>query len=122
MSSEAIRAQIKIQTKKAFGHKIWPHLFRDCAATSIAIEDPENLALGADLLANDLKTLQRYYNQSGMLENGRLYQHHMRELKREAREAARTDDLDDGNAERPCGRTRPPVEPDDRPDNDEQPF
>ena len=91
MDSSAMRAQIESRTTKAFGHKLWPHLFRDCAATSIAIEDPEHLALGADLLAHDLATLKRYYNQADMLKTGRVYQHHMLELKRQARRGARTD-------------------------------
>jgi hypothetical protein len=33
MDISAIHYQIKIQTKRAFGHSINPHLFRDCAAT-----------------------------------------------------------------------------------------
>ena len=28
-----------------FGHALNPHLFRDCAATSIAIEDPDHVRI-----------------------------------------------------------------------------
>ncbi len=63
------------RTKAAFGIEISPHLFRDCAATSIAIEDPGHVQITAGILGHTtLNTSQRYYNQAHMLEAGRAVQ------------------------------------------------
>jgi len=70
-----VRRQIKLHTEKAFGTAITPHLFRDCAATSIAIHDPEHVWITTNILGhNTLASSQKYYDQSRMLEAGRHYQ------------------------------------------------
>jgi integrase/recombinase XerD len=75
MIEHAIRDQIKKRTRDAFGHAIWPHLFRDCAATSMAVDDPENVRLAAGLLGhNTFATTERYYILAQMLQAGRRYQ------------------------------------------------
>ncbi|MBT3400534.1 MAG: tyrosine-type recombinase/integrase, partial [Rhodospirillaceae bacterium] len=43
LGDSSIRHQLKQRTAQAFGEAITPHLFRDCAATSIAIDDPEHV-------------------------------------------------------------------------------
>jgi hypothetical protein len=35
--------RIAARTKAAFGQSVLPHLFRDCAATSIAVDNPKNI-------------------------------------------------------------------------------
>ena len=56
-------------TKKAFGTSINPHLFRDCAATMIAIEDPSHVRIVPSLLGHtSLKTAERHHNQAQTLE------------------------------------------------------
>ena len=40
MSEEVFYKGLRKRTTARFGHTVNPHLFRDCAATSIAIEDP----------------------------------------------------------------------------------
>lgn len=53
------------RTRAAFGHHINPHLFRDCAATFIAIEHPEQVRLVALILGHlDERTFERHYNQA----------------------------------------------------------
>jgi integrase/recombinase XerD len=75
MGENAIREQIKRRTKHEFGHAIWPHLFRDCVATSIAIEDPQNVHLASDILGHQsYATTEKYYNQSRSIDAGRSYQ------------------------------------------------
>jgi integrase/recombinase XerD len=70
-----IRHHVCKHTKAAFGVAISPHLFRDCAATSVAIEDPEHVRIAASILGHhSLATTQRYYDQSRMLDAGRHYQ------------------------------------------------
>ena len=44
MTRSGIYWCITKRTRDAFGHSISPHLFRDCAATSIAIDDPQDPA------------------------------------------------------------------------------
>ena len=50
MTQMALYDRIMLQTKAAFGLPLNPHLFRDCAATSIAIQDPEHVRIAASLL------------------------------------------------------------------------
>lgn len=61
-------------TKAAFGEAINPHLFRDCAATGIAIDAPEHAHIIAPILGHSSATTgERHYNQARGLEAGRLY-------------------------------------------------
>ena len=63
---------ITTRTKKAFGKSINPHLFRDAAATSLAIFDPEHVRLAAPLLGHgSLSTTEKYYQQAQSLEASR---------------------------------------------------
>ena len=62
------------RTQKAFGAPINPHLFRDCAATSIAIHDPENVRMAAIVLGHrSFGTTEKHYNLARTLEAGRSY-------------------------------------------------
>jgi site-specific recombinase XerD len=75
MIEHAIRDQIKKRTKHAFGKAVWPHLFRDCAATSMAVEDPENVRLAAGLLGHStFATTEKHYIMAQTLQAGRQYQ------------------------------------------------
>lgn len=68
MQEPAMRTNIKSRTKFAFGHAINPHLFRDCAATSFATDDPEHVRCIAPLLGHTtLTTSDKHYNQATML-------------------------------------------------------
>jgi len=72
MTRVAINSHICLHTKRQFGVSISPHLFRDCAATSIAIEDPDHVNIAALLLGHrSLRTTERHYNQAQMLHAGR---------------------------------------------------
>jgi integrase/recombinase XerD len=90
LTSNSIRRQIKLHTEAAFTKAIYPHLFRDCAATSIAIHDPEHVWITANILGhNTLATSQKYYDQSRMLEAGRHFQSTIADLRRTLLETAR---------------------------------
>lgn len=66
MSSEAIYDRVRLHTCKRFGHPINLHLFRDCVATTIALENPEHIGIAADLLGHtDIAMTERYYIQAG---------------------------------------------------------
>ena len=75
MPAKSIYYRVTRSTKRAFGASISPHLFRDCAATSIAIEDPHHVRIAMNILGHrSLATTQKYYDQSQMLAAGRTYQ------------------------------------------------
>src|SRR5260370_40613573 len=50
MRDNGLYMRITARTRAAFGRSISPHLFRDCAATTIAIEDPAHVRIAAPLL------------------------------------------------------------------------
>jgi integrase/recombinase XerD len=90
LSEGAIRDQIKNRTKVAFDRSVNPHLFRDCAATSIAIEDPEHVRIAAVILGHSkLSTTEKYYNQACSLEAARMYQSSIERLRRDAKRRLR---------------------------------
>jgi hypothetical protein len=63
------------RTRARFGHPVNPHMFRDAAATSIAIEDPAHVGMVAAILGHtNPQTAERFYNQAGSLEAGRCLQ------------------------------------------------
>jgi integrase/recombinase XerD len=62
MSEGAIYDQIRNLTRAKFGHALNPHLFRDCAATSVALEDPEHVYIVKSLLGHSsLQTSRKHY-------------------------------------------------------------
>ena len=92
MSDDAAYLRVTKVTERAFGKKINPHLFRDCAATTIAIEDPDHVRIGATILGHaSLKTTERYYNHATSVEAGRQFQDSLVALRREMRETDKHD-------------------------------
>jgi integrase len=74
LGSKTIGYHIRRHTRAEFGTELNPHLFRDCAATWIAIYDPEHVQIIAAILGHStLATSERYYNQAHGLEAGRRY-------------------------------------------------
>jgi len=56
---------IMARTKAAFGRGLSPHLFRDCAITSLGHESPEHVWLGMYLLNHkDSRTTEKHYDQA----------------------------------------------------------
>ena len=65
MTEMAVYDVVRKRTKAAFGKATSIHLFRDAAATTLAIADPENVRVAASLLGHrDLATTERYYQQA----------------------------------------------------------
>ena len=74
--------RIRKLTKGLVGVPISPHLFRDCAATTIAIDDPEHVLTIAPLLGHTtLKTSEKHYNHARSLDASRRFQAVMREVR-----------------------------------------
>jgi integrase/recombinase XerD len=54
---------VKQRTRAAFGRAVNPNLFRDAAATSLALEDPARVRMAAQVLGHgSFATTERHYN------------------------------------------------------------
>lgn len=74
MTEVAIYDTITKRTAAAFGTAINPHLFRDEAATALAIHDPAHVRSVAPLLGHrQLATTERFYQQARSLEAQRTF-------------------------------------------------
>jgi integrase/recombinase XerD len=74
LTPNAIARIITERTREAFGHPVNPHLFRHCAATTIAIIHPRRIGVARDLLGHaSLATTNAYYNKAQSIEASRLY-------------------------------------------------
>jgi integrase/recombinase XerD len=86
MGLDAIRSQIEVHTRRAFGRTINPHLFRDCAATSVAVHDPEHVRIASVALGHAwASTTEKYYNQAQMLTASREHHREIIDLRSQAR-------------------------------------
>ena len=75
MSGCSIYGKVCEHTERAFGRSISPHLFRDCAMTSLADENPEHVWLGMSLLHHaDPRIAEKHYNQALESDAVRQYQ------------------------------------------------
>ena len=82
MTEIAIYFRIIKQTKARYGHGVNPHLFRDSAATSIAIEDPGKVLITRNILGHaTLRTSEKHYNQATSLQASRQYQEQILALR-----------------------------------------
>jgi integrase/recombinase XerD len=65
MKEGTLRDLIKRYTRKEFGTAVWPHLFRDCLLTSVAVDQPDLMRIGATLLGHaSSRTGEKHYNQA----------------------------------------------------------
>jgi integrase/recombinase XerD len=70
MSPVSIRQQLCAATQKAFGLPISPHLFRDCAATSLAVHAPEMVQIAHLILGNTYAVMEKHYNLARVVDAG----------------------------------------------------
>jgi site-specific recombinase XerD len=69
MTEMALYDQIRQRAMEGLGKAVNPHLFRDAAATTLAIEDPRHVRLATALLGHrHTATTERYYQQAQALE------------------------------------------------------
>jgi len=74
MTEMAIYDRIRTHTQRAFGTPINPHLFRDAAATTLAIADPVHVRVAAPLLGHrTFRTTERHYQHAQSLDAHRAY-------------------------------------------------
>jgi integrase/recombinase XerD len=74
LTRNAIARIITERTRRAFGQPVNPHLFRHCAATTIAILQPSRIGVARDLLGHSsMATTNAYYNKARSIDASRLY-------------------------------------------------
>ena len=74
MTQMAIYDRIRERTRVKFRTAINPHLFRDAAATTMAIADPAHMRLAAPLLGHrTFSTTEKYYQQAKTYEAHQAY-------------------------------------------------
>jgi integrase len=74
LTDKAIYRIITDRTRAAFGQPVNPHLFRHCAATTIAIFQPCQIGVARDLLGHSsLAMTNADYNKAQSIEASRLY-------------------------------------------------
>jgi site-specific recombinase XerD len=73
------------RTLARFGRSLHPHLFRDCAATTIATGDPDHVRITMSVLGHaGMATSERHYNHAQGVEAIRKVQNHILTLRRRA--------------------------------------
>ena len=78
----SIYQQICKHTLFAFGIAISPHLFRDAAATTLAIEDPTHVRISARILGHrSFQTTETYYQQGEQKRAHQAYIDHLNEIR-----------------------------------------
>lgn len=74
MTQMALYDQIRQRASEGLGKAVNPHLFRDAAATTMAVEDPLHVRLVSPLLGHrDQQTAERFYQQATALEAHREF-------------------------------------------------
>ena len=74
MDDGSIRVAIKKRTRTAFGQDLPPHLFRDCAVTTVVRDAPASARLTRDLLGHaTLDMTNKHYNQAQMIDASRRH-------------------------------------------------
>lgn len=74
LSDSRVQQIIAARTKRAFGFAVGPHLFRDCAATTVAIKAGQDMGVVVALFGHrDQRIIGKHYNQAGMIEATRRY-------------------------------------------------
>lgn len=81
-SSRHFGERIAKVTERRLGVRVTPHLFRDSAATTIAIADPDHVGMIASLLGHtNGRTGEAYYNQAKGIEAARASYANIRQLR-----------------------------------------
>jgi integrase len=84
MSDSYLNHRLCKVTKRELGRPVNPHLFRDCAMTSRAIDDPDNVRAMPPVLGhNNMRTSEMHYNQAEAIDACRLHQANIVTKRRE---------------------------------------
>lgn len=74
LAEESIKGAIERRTRAAFGKHIPPHLFRDCAVTSLIQDTPASARLASGVLGHsDARITEKHYNQALAIHSARRH-------------------------------------------------
>jgi integrase len=77
-----LHTRVSETTRRAFGRPINPHLFRDSAVTTVALDDPKPIGIVPPILGHtDPRTTEKHNIQAQQIEAGRKYQGSLRALR-----------------------------------------
>jgi integrase/recombinase XerD len=92
MKENALYDRIVRATCSLLGRPINPHLFRDCVATTLAIDDPAHVRIAASMLGHTtFTTTEHFYNQADARQAAQGWQDHVGVLRKHP---AHPDDAD----------------------------
>lgn len=75
MTGKSLSRRVRQLVDEHLGRAMSAHLFRDAAATTVALRDPAHIGIVADVLGHARQeTSERYYNQARRIDAGRRYQ------------------------------------------------
>ncbi len=97
LCGNAITNIVSNLTEDRFGRRVSPHLFRDCANTSVAIEDPQHIGIAMSVLGHtNLRTGEKHYNMATSLTASRRFTNGVSTLRQRLLGASEADrkDLD----------------------------
>jgi site-specific recombinase XerD len=90
LTDKAIYGIITNRTRRALGRPVNPHLFRHCAATTIAILQPSRIGVARDLLDHvSLATTTAHYTKARSIEASRHYVRVLEQLQSTTKESRR---------------------------------
>jgi len=74
LSYQALGLQIFFRTRREFGRGLFPHLFRDCVATVVAVDNPKHVGDASLILGHaGHETTERHYNHARSLDASRRH-------------------------------------------------
>ena len=90
LSPEIFYKNLRRRTAARFGRSVHPHLFRDCAATTIATHDPEHVRITMNILGHrSMQMSERHYNHAQSVQAAGRLQDNILKLRRAAQRTAR---------------------------------
>ena len=93
MTQMALYDMVRSRTLAGLGKAINLHLFRDGAATTMAVEDPDHVRLAAPLLGHrTASTTERYYQQAQSLDAHRRYRDVIEQVRISCRKVRQAED------------------------------
>jgi integrase/recombinase XerD len=82
LESGALGRRVFVHTRDAFGRGIGPHMFRDAAATSIAVDNPKHIGDASLALGHaGHRTTEKHYNHARSLEASRRHRETLTRLR-----------------------------------------
>jgi integrase/recombinase XerD len=74
LMGEELGFQIFVRTRREFGRGLFPHMFRDCVATAVAVDNPKHIGDASLILGHaEHRTTEKHYNHARSLDASRRH-------------------------------------------------